>query len=238
MNNTINNNRLRIDNINYPKIKNKRKKYKLRKVNCFILLATSALIIGTGMARPNVKEYPTSIPTGYVQIYTTEQVEKNDTLTTIAEKYYNKDIYSAYYRSLDDYIEEIAKTNNISKNNITPFQSLTIPALTTQNNIYLERIESINKQINTLDVWVEYQIKAGDTISSLAYKGAGDDDEAYTIVKRIMDYNKMNNANIYAGDTIYIINPEIGDLKKEIFQLKESLNESLKTNDDDLTKIH
>lgn len=238
MNNAINDNRLRINNINYPKLKNKKKKLKLRKANCFVLLVTSAIIIGAGMSKPSAQEYATNIPTGYVQVYTTEQVEKNDTLTTIAEKYYNKDIYSTYYRTLDDYIEEIAKINNISKNNITPFQDLIIPALTTQNNIYLERIENINQQIESLDVWVQYQIKAGDTISSLAYKGAGDDDEAYAIAKRIMEYNKMNNANIYAGDTIYIINPEIGDLKKEIFKLKESLNESLKTNDNDLPKTY
>lgn len=238
MNNTINNNNLRINNINYKKLKDKKRKKKILRSNCFALLVTSTLIVGVGMAKPKVQENQISMPAGYIQIYTTEQVEKNDTLTTIAEKYYNKDIYSSYYQSLDNYIEEIAKTNNISKNHITPFQDLIIPALTPQNNIYLERIESINKQIEELDVWIPYEIQVGDTISGLAYKGAGDDDEAYTICKEIMRYNNMQDTNIYAGNTIYIINPEIGDLKREIFQLKKSLNDSLKINDNDLSKIH
>lgn len=231
------NKNLRINNINYSKLKNRKKK-KLIKDNCFALLVISTLIVGVGMARPTAQGNQTIMPSSYIQIYTTEQVEKNDTLTAIAEKYYNKDIYSSYYQSIDSYMEEIAKINNINKNNITPFQELIIPAITTQNNIYLERIEIINKEIETLDLWIPYQVQIGDTISSLAYKGAGDNDEAYTISKEIMHHNNMSNSNIYAGDTIYIINPEIGDLKKEVFQLKESLNESLKTNDNDLAKIY
>lgn len=76
MNNTINDNKLRINNINYPKLKNKKKKLKLRKANCFVLLVTSAIIIGAGMSKPSAQECAASIPNGYIQVYTTEQVEK------------------------------------------------------------------------------------------------------------------------------------------------------------------
>lgn len=226
MNNTINNN-LRVNNINYKKLQRKNNNKKLFKVNCFTLaLITSPAI---DKIKLNSNEYKKNMPSGYIQIYTTEQVEKNDTLTTIAQKYYNDDIYSSYYQSLDNYTEEIAKTNNITKNNITPFQDLTIPTLIPRNNIYLERIEALNQQIKKLQVWTPYQIQEGDTIQSLAYKGAGDIDEAYTVSKDIIQYNNMSNTNIHSGDTIYIVNPHIGHLKKEIYQLKRSLNNSLKT---------
>lgn len=178
------------------------------------------------------------IPNGYIKINTTEKVQKDDTLTSIAKKYYNEDIYPLYYRSLDNYIDEIAKINNVNKNNITPFQELIIPAIIPQNNIYLERIETLNQQIKSLPVWIPYNIQVGDTISSLAYKGAGDIDDAYTISNEIIKYNNISDTNISAGNTINIINPQIGDLKKEIFQLKRSLNDSLKTNDNDLETIH
>ncbi len=227
MNSIINNN-LRINNLNHRKLSKEKPKRILKKAKHFALV--------TIVAKGN--KHRKSIPNGYIQIYTTEQVGKNDTLKSIAEKYYNEDIYPYYYHSLDSYIEEIAQTNKINKNNITPFQDLIIPVITSQNNIYLERIKMLQKQMKKLTVWVPYQIQSGDTISSLAYKGAGDNDEVYDIVKIIIQYNNISNTNIEIGNTIYIINPQIGDLKKEIFQLKRSLNDFLKTNDNNLAKIY
>lgn len=231
MNNIINN-KIRINNINHIRFKNKKRKNKLFRINCFSLVLISSLTI------PIMNNHKKIIPNGYIKINTTEKVQKDDTLTSIAKKYYNEDIYPLYYRSLDNYIDEIAKINNVNKNNITPFQELIIPAIIPQNNIYLERIETLNQQIKSLPVWIPYNIQVGDTISSLAYKGAGDIDDAYTISNEIIKYNNISDTNISAGNTINIINPQIGDLKKEIFQLKRSLNDSLKTNDNDLETIH
>lgn len=234
--NNIRNDKIRINNINHIRLKNKKRKNKLFRINCFSLaLMTSLVMPITTLDTSNHKK---NIPIGYIKIDTTEKVQKDDTLVAIAKKYYNDDIYPLYYQSLDNYIDEIAKINNVNRNNITPFQELIIPVIIAQNNIYLERIETINKQIKKLPLWIAYNIQVGDTISSLAYKGAGDIDEAYTISNEIIKYNNISDTNISAGNTINIINPQIGDLKKEIFKLKRSLNDSLKTNDNNLETIH
>ena len=86
----------------------------------------------------------------------------------------------------------------------------------------------MNESLKNLDRWVQYEVNYGDTILSLAYYGAGDTNEAYILKDEISKRNGGND--IYAGQTISIINPEIGAIKKEIKRYEELLNKSLEQN--------
>ena len=51
--------------------------------------------------------------------------------------------------------------------------------------------------------------------------------EAIEIIESIKEYNKLSSNELNIGDTIYIINPKIGELKRDIVFLRHQLKESL-----------
>ena len=171
------------------------------------------------------------IPYNYIQIYLNEHINKDDTLEMIARKYYDKDSYSKVYSNIENYIDIICKINDINKNNLTPFQDLKIPVLIHKENVYLEQINNCEKEIDKLEYWVEYIVQDGDTLSSLAYLGAGNSTEALSNIEKIKVYNKLNSNEISTNQKLYIINPEIGKLKQDIAFLKHQLKESLIINE-------
>lgn len=227
----IRSNQGRIANVNKRQLERRRRKQLQRRKKVLVISAAGILTVATlfGIHKFNKNDFERVMPEGYMQIYTTEQVERNDTLTSIAEEYYDDDIYDSYYENINDYVEEIADINNISNpNRIDPYTTVIIPALTEENNIYMEQIEAIDAQIDQLPKWVDYEVQAGDTILGLSYLGAGNTDEAYSIQYSIMDRNDLDNSTIVIGQRIQIVNPEIGALKKEREILREKLHESLK----------
>ena len=166
----------------------------------------------------------------YKKILISENIEKKDTLESISTKYYNEEIYSYFYQDINEYINDITIINNLSNATLTPFQDIKIPVIVNKDNIYLERIDYLSDKISKLEHWIQYKIEDKDTLSSLAYEGAGDIDESYSIIENIINKNHLKSQKIKTGSVIYIINPEIGYLKREIFQLTIKLKYSLKIN--------
>lgn len=167
------------------------------------------------------------LPYNYIEIYLTEHISKDDTLDSIAEKYYDNEIYCKIYETVDEYIKEICTINHIEKSILTPFQDISIPVLVHKDNIYLSRIKELEREIDKQEIWVKYTVKNGDSIPSLAYDAAGNSTEALSNIESIKEYNNLNSNEINVGDTIYIINPEIGKLKRDIVFLRHQLKESL-----------
>ncbi len=179
--------------------------------------------------------YKSHIPNGYSQIYTYETVDKGETLYDIAKDYYNSDIYSYYYRTLDDFIKEIAKENNLKTNNVGSFQSLKVPALVTNDNIYLQQITTLKEKVAKLPRWVDYTVVGGDTLLGLAFEGAANTNEAYQIKQDIIRTNNLDSELLMEGMNIRIVNPEIGAIEKEIDRLESLLQQSIKINSNEDT---
>lgn len=167
----------------------------------------------------------------YKKIYIDISIDKPMNITDIAHKYYDDEIYSPYFDNIDNYIEEIKKDNKMQYNSVTPFQNIQIPVLVNKENIYLQNISNLKEEITKFPLWTKHKIEDGDTISSLSYMGAKDSTEVFEIEKKIRDYNELTSDDLKVGNNIYIINPEIGNLRKEIFTLKDSLAKSLIVND-------
>ena len=207
------------------------RKMKLQKIKRGVVtVVLGASMLAGIVGYTNAHKFEPVQPQGYETIYTVEQVDYNESLWDIAEYYYDQDVYGQYYRDIRDFIDEIKKVNNLHGNTITPYQSLIIPCFVDENNIYLSQISSLEKQIKELPRYVEYEVQFGDTILGLAYLGAGDTNEAYEIKQEIQSVNGLSSSIIVQGTTIKIVNPEIGNLKKQIAQYQEKLNASLKVN--------
>lgn len=233
-----NNEQIRITNINQRRLARMRKARLRRNRNIAIAVASVGIIL-TLIGLPHKEEAPHVMPEDYVQIYIREDVEHGDTLTEIAERYYDDDVYDSYYGNINNYIDSIADTNDIYKDRITPYQSLTIPVFVGEENIYLTQIAELEEQIKNLPKWVNYTVEVGDTILGLAYRGAGSTNEAYSIKDDIMAKNGLKNSNIRVGQVIQIVNPQIGELKAEIVILKEKLHDSAKVDQaEEDVKIH
>ena len=164
----------------------------------------------------------------YIKFLIMEDIKKDDTIYSLANKYYNEELYYNFYKSINEYINEIKKINGFEENILTPFQSINIPVIIHKDNVYLERINILTNKISNLKEWIQYKVDDKDTLSSLAYEGAKDIDEAYSILESIINKNNLKTNSVKTGSIIYIINPEIGYLKREIFQLNAKLKESLK----------
>lgn len=218
-----------IRTINYKKLAYQRKLkiFKLKVALTVTSIGCLASLAAFGSHVYNENKFEPTIPDGYYQTYMSTDVERGDTLTSIASLYFDEELYGDTYKDLNDYIDSIAKTNHVSKNHINPYQSLNIPVLVAEDNIYVQQINSLEKQIAELDRWVPYTVQAGDTLLALAYQGAGTTNEAYELQDEIRSKNDLDSSTIIWGDEIKIINPEIGRLKKEVVNLKEKLHESL-----------
>ena len=191
-------------------------------------IVASSILIGGKMVNKPATMAPI-VPDGYVQITIDIQADSGDKISEIAEQYYNEESYPGYYVNFDDYVKSIAKRNNAKSDNISKFQNVSIPVIVEENNVYLERIAQLNEELNGLkeQEWISYTINSGDTLYSLAWKGAGDGDEANKNMEAIIQANNLSSSSLTIGDRIKIINPEIGRIKQEIIYLKDQLTKSL-----------
>ena len=103
----------------------------------------------------------------------TYTVKKGDNLYSIARKY-------------DTTIEEIKRYNNLTNNNLSINQKITIPC-------YNEKIN-----INTKPNYISYLVKKGDTLYSIAKKYG-------TNVEQIKKDNNLSNNNLEIGTNILIL---------------------------------
>lgn len=172
------------------------------------------------------------VPDGYVSMYTSEEVVRGDTVYSIANEYYNANIYSGTYGSLNDYVETIIDTNNLSYDgDIEPYDVLSIPVLVDADNIHYQELCRIEQEINRVreaEYWIDYVVKPGDSLSSIAAKASGSTGETIELTKRIMTKNDLRSSLIYEGQHLKIVNPILGQLKIQFNDTKEALQESLK----------
>ena len=227
--------RTKVSNINTNRLK-KKEKFSLKKTG-FIIVAILALgvlakIIVPGQTQEQNPSY--LIPDGYVSMYTSEEVTRGDTVYSIANEYYNTGVYSNTYGSLNNYVETIINTNNLSYDgDIEPFDVLTIPVIVDADNIYYQELNRIEQEINKIretEYWIDYVVKPGDSLSSIAARASGTAGETIQLTKRIMSKNDLDNSLIYEGQHLKIVNPILGQLKIQFNEAKEALQESLKDN--------
>lgn len=212
--------RKKIGVVNKNKLKNL--KYHLRRITFAI-----ALVVAVGKGTSTAFVSSTSeyiVPSDYIEMNIDVSVSENTKIPELAEMYYVEDIYPNF----NQYCDMIRDENIIPYGIITPYQNITVPVIVNKDNIYLNNIKNLEKELETLPIWVEYEIQIGDTLSSLAYLGAKDSTEAMEYVDRIRRYNDIDKRNLlYIGDKIYIINPKIGEIKRKIYSLEENLKSSL-----------
>lgn len=222
-----------------------KRKQKLHRIKTAVKLTVASIaIIGTivlaGKAvldRPET--HPIIVPAGYTVIYAPEDIYSDDTVTSIAKEYYNE-VYAEMYGSLDKFIEVIKQNNGLNfKGDIKSGNSLNIPVLVDENNEYFIQKAELEAQIaeykdpnnNEKPYWVpDYKVKFGDSLLGLAAKASGSTTETYQLIDSIMSKNGLSNSNIYEGQKLIIINPELGPLKIQLNEITEAFYQSLKTN--------
>ncbi len=214
--------------INQQRIRELRKR-KIKRNNRIASIVFMSALMVAALAEHIPGPFKPSIPEGYHQAFATYQVEQGDTIYDIAKEYYDEGTYDLYYKDFNGFVKAIQEVNHVDKQ-INPYQNLSIPVIANNDNVFAQRIQELEQQLDGLTVWVNYEVQAGDTILGLAYKGAGTTDEAYAIKDEIMSRNHLGSSLINQGDHLYIVNPEIGKIKTEIEQLKEKYNQSLKVN--------
>ena len=216
----------RITSLNKKRIKNLKRKAIKR------VALTGVIALSIAVGKYIIDKPPTLdpvVPEGYVQIDIEIPVSSKATLSDIAELYYDEDSYPEYYTNFDDYMKSIAEKNELNGYNIPKYQNIYVPVIVAENNVYLERIEQLNSELDTLkdQEWVSYTIQSGDNLYGLAWKGSGDGNEVEKNLDRIIEKNGLKSSTIIAGDHIKIINPRIGEIKQEIEYLDEQLKSSL-----------
>ncbi len=213
----------------YEKIRNlqiKRKqalnrKLKIKKLMKPIVVTAGSIVIIAALFNSFDKRV---IPEGYEAIPATYTVEAGDTLTDIASKYYDYDVYGSYFHDRNDFINELAKQNG----NIKPGDKIELPLIVSQDNPYVQKIMKMRDQAQELPRYVSYTIKEGDTLLDIAYKGASDDNDAFQILEEIASVNGiMDEHSIRSGEVIQIVNPQIGSIRKTIKNITEELRVSL-----------
>ena len=215
--------------VNKKKLKNL--KYHIRRTVLALLLAGA--IKGVMGATDTKTSGNFELPPDYTTITLDISVDHGTTVSGLAKMYYDESVYPNF----KEYCENIKELNNLEYNYVTPYQSIKIPVIVNKDNVFLNNIYTLETELNDMPLWVDYTIESGDTISSLAYLGAVDSTEAMDNINRICDYNNIANKSIInVGDKIAIINPKIGETKRKIYSLKESLSESLKLNDENEKK--
>ena len=222
--------KIHVNVVNRKKLKNL--KYHIRRTVLALLIVGS--IKGVNGIKDNTKATGNyELPVDYTTITLDISVDQNTSIKNLANMYYDETEYPEF----KEYCKKKKKKNDIDFDIITPYQNIKMPLIVNRDNVYLNNIEALENTLNEIPIWVDYVVESGDTLSSLAYLGAKDATEAMENINRICDYNNISNRSvIQIGSKISIINPEIGEIKRNIYSLKEALKESLKVNEDNYQK--
>lgn len=241
------NSSIKIASVNTARIKKLSRQRKIQKIantikiitvlGCLIVLFNIGSRIYNKVTTPP-HEYV--VPAGYTEMQSKDVVGYNGSVSEVAVNYYNHDeSYEIAYGSFNNYVNAIIELNNLPPNGrVQPYQSLKIPALVDENNEYLSQIATLQAQIDEYtnkdntekQYWIrDYKVKLGDSLLGLAGLASnGTTNETYRIKDLIVAENKLSSSYIYEGQTLDIVNPELGQLKSQLENLKNELYESLK----------
>ncbi|MBQ2946954.1 MAG: LysM peptidoglycan-binding domain-containing protein [Bacilli bacterium] len=219
---------------NYGTVRNisnkKMKKRKLKQVVAVTLATASIVTIMTLTGCEKNKEYV--VPDNQIKVNISMQVEEGDTISDVANKFYT-DECEGVYNSISDFEDEIKEQNNINKFSsfVKEGDTIEVPVIIEKENPYYLKILDIQSQINNIqnnNLWVRYTVEYGDRLSTIAEKASGSYTEIYEITNKIASKNNINNKSILnAGQEIWIMNPELGELKSELKNAQEELKLSL-----------
>lgn len=229
---------VKVSNINYDNIK--KNKFKLQAKSLF-LASTAAIIYFTGIAvgKGMNKDISNTNNTSFInlnqnQIVASISVDVNydDTIIGIADEFYNDD-YENVYGSKENFVNSIKFQNAIEDDKIIVGQKLVIPAIIEKDNPYFQIVVQINAKINELEQnqkWIKHTVGLDENLAFLARLGSGSNLVGMDEIDEILTYNHLKSSTIYPGQELYIINPEIGILKKELKNAEEEFRESLINN--------
>lgn len=217
-----------INNVNLNRIK-KLKKYNIKKM-VSILLVTLTVVGGVShliSAKEN-KSISNQVDKESVATFNVPiMVQKGDTIDEFADLYYG-DNASIIYSSKQDYMDEIRKINGLKYSGIDANELIMVPIVIDKDSEDYKKIQEINNKIDDItknNLWIEYTVKYGDNLSSLAAKASGSQEETLEISRSISSKNNIKGY-LQAGDIIYILNPELGPLKVELNDILSGLSNS------------
>ncbi len=171
--------------------------------------------------------YNIVIPDGLASIDIKINIERGDTLSEIASRYYNSD-YNKIFGNFDNYLKAIASKNNLSSiDSINLGSTLVIPIVFNDTNEYYIRIKSIETQMANLPRYCSYTVKLGDSLVGIAGLSSIDETDRYNIIDEIKRINNLSDNSIYENQKIKIVNPELRALKIELLVAVSELEESL-----------
>lgn len=224
----------KISNVNYDYMKKDKLKLQVKS----LILASVMYFTGMGVKAMNTDASNTNntspINLNQNQIVASVSVDVNydDTIIEIADRFYNDD-YENVYGSKENFVDSIKLQNAIANDKIIIGQKLTIPAIIDIDNPYFQNVMQIKAKINELEQnqkWVKYTVKYNDSLALLARLGSDSDLAGADEINEIVEYNRLQSNIIYPDQELYIINPELGNLKKELREAEEEFRKSLINN--------
>lgn len=222
-----------VSNVNAKKLANGRFVV-LRRIVIGTLI-TGFIILGANALINKPKEMPETNNEVITMVVDLE-TERGDTFWEIGQKYYNEDCQSIY-GSLDEYVKAIKKANGkedtfFYKNDfLAADTTISLPVVVDKDNEYLSTKPLIEQKIQELvenEYWVDYVVKYGDTVSSLAELASSSYDETEANEIMICEKNNISKSDsIKEGQHLKIINPKLGELRWELRNLEDTFMESL-----------
>lgn len=219
---------------NYGTVRNvsnkKIKKRQLKKVMAVTLAAASIITVMSLTGCNKNKEYV--IPDDQIKVNISMQVEEGETISDVANKFYT-DECEGVYNSVSNFQDEIKEQNNINKFSsfVKAGDTIEVPVIVEKDNPYYLKIIEIQNEITNIEnnnLWVRYTVQYGDRLSTIAEKASGSYSETYEITNIIASKNNMSNKSILnAGQEIWVMNPELGQLKSELNEAQEDFKLSL-----------
>lgn len=219
------------------------RKYKTNRSNKLIALAVASVgfigsLIGFQFGKHSVKQTVPTFPEEQVVLLIDEVVKSGENLDYITYKYYSPE-NAEFFESPENYKNVIQSQNEIKHPDyIAAGETLYIPVFVDVNNEYYIQMKAVENELNELianEKWIDYTVKYGDTFDGLASLASGSFDEIASLSREIQERNKDHFPSgqaylLQIGDTIKIINPRIGELKRQLAELKEIFRQSIMVN--------
>lgn len=231
--------------VTYSELKEMKKSdHKLYRIkNAIVITASSlAIIAALFIIKGSKKGYNTGDKDTYKTVYQLSEeqeletievnLNKGETLSQIAHKYFN-DNNAEYYGSEDNFISAIASKNGIEDIDKVKPGVIDVPVVIDKNNIYYRGVVDLRNRVSNLEqnqneYWVDYIVKGGDDLSSIAARASGSVDETYDgLIQQIIKENNLTSTNLQIGQQLKIVNPLMGEYKTRLSVAEDLLKNSL-----------